>query len=116
MKNYKTYFEKYYNIKISKNYEIHHIDLNHNNNDINNLMLLPKKLHQEYHRLLNEYSRYKTREIKFLISGNMVGIESYFINLLNELTDIIKECNKWYDYKKYLDGQIPNIHDLKIGE
>lgn len=116
MKNYKTYFEKYYNIKIPKNYEIHHIDLNHNNNDINNLMVLPKELHQEYHRLLNEYSRYGTKKIEFLISGNMVGTESYFINLLNELTDIIKECNKWYDYKKYLDGQIPNIHYIKIGD
>ena len=53
MESYRTVFKKHYGIDFSREYDIHHIDLNHNKNDINNLMLLPKELHSEYHTLLN---------------------------------------------------------------
>lgn len=41
MKQYRNYFKNYYKLCFGKDYEVHHIDLNHNNNDISNLMLLP---------------------------------------------------------------------------
>ena len=53
MKQYRKYFQDYYGIKLNKNYDIHHIDLNHENNQISNLMILPKKLHNKYHILIN---------------------------------------------------------------
>ena len=37
----------------SELYEIHHIDLNHNNNDFKNLILVPRKLHKLFHFLYN---------------------------------------------------------------
>lgn len=37
----------------SKIYDVHHIDLNHNNNDFNNLVLIPKRLHRKFHFLFN---------------------------------------------------------------
>lgn len=37
----------------SSEYEIHHKDLNHSNNDITNLLLIPKKLHRRFHNLYN---------------------------------------------------------------
>ena len=33
----------------SSNYEVHHIDEDRSNNDIENLVLLPKELHSKYH-------------------------------------------------------------------
>ena len=37
----------------SEIYDIHHIDLNHNNNDFRNLVLIPKRLHRKFHFLYN---------------------------------------------------------------
>ena len=33
---------------------MHHIDLDRKNNDIENLVAIPKELHQEYHKLINK--------------------------------------------------------------
>ena len=39
-KKHRKIYEQYHGIKIPKDMEIHHIDGNHSNNDINNLKLV----------------------------------------------------------------------------
>lgn len=114
LKNYKTKFKKYYGVEYnSKKYDIHHIDLNHNNNDIDNLMLLPKELHQRYHFYRNNIN---TKEIMpdFLISGTFNNPNRHFIFCMEGLLPVLAECQKWYDYKLYLDGLVPNIHNIEL--
>ena len=36
--------------KIPKNWDIHHIDFNHDNNDLNNLIAVPKIVHNIIHQ------------------------------------------------------------------
>lgn len=50
-KNIKPFYQKKTNKIIPNNFEIHHIDLDYTNNDILNLVAIPKKLHQKYHHL-----------------------------------------------------------------
>ena len=52
LKDYREKFKRYYGLEFSKDYHIHHIDLNHSNNDIDNLMIVPKELHEVYHECL----------------------------------------------------------------
>ena len=54
-KNYiKIYSQALDGLVWDKNlYEIHHIDFNRNNNNFNNLVLLPKKLHHQFHFFFN---------------------------------------------------------------
>ncbi len=117
--NYRNKFKRYYGINFSSDYVVHHIDLDRENNDINNLMLLPKKLHAKYHMCLTAAKRgipiYKTTQIVFdaKITGNNFG-RSYETQMIVNLLDAIKECNIWYDYKLYLDGIIPNIHGIYL--
>lgn len=35
-------------------YDIHHIDFNRSNNNIKNLVSLPKRVHADYHKTLNQ--------------------------------------------------------------
>lgn len=114
MKQYRNYFKNYYKLCFGKDYEVHHIDLNHNNNDISNLMLLPKELHSKYHSLLNDYKSSSSCVINFIITGNKVCSETYIANILKQLLEVLEECNKWYDYKLYLDGKLPNIHGIDL--
>ena len=40
---------------------VHHIDGNRNNNDINNLLTVCKKCHQQHHVMRDEFGRFKRR-------------------------------------------------------
>ena len=39
---YREKYKRYYRIEFSKEYVVHHIDFDRENNDISNLLLLPK--------------------------------------------------------------------------
>lgn len=111
MEDYKRKYEKLCNVKIPKNYEIHHIDMDRTNNNIYNLVMLPKELHQQYHTLRekmenNFYINYSITSI--LDSGN--GINELSNIYYKEFIKVIGECNKYADYRDYLLGLIPNIH------
>jgi len=47
--NYRKLYEDNVGI-IPENWEIHHIDFNHNNNEINNLIVLPSMVHMIIHQ------------------------------------------------------------------
>ena len=48
-KKHRKIYEQYYGIKIPEGMEIHHIDGNHYNNDINNLKLVTGQEHYDIH-------------------------------------------------------------------
>lgn len=49
--NYRKFYAEYYGIKWDpKKFQIHHIDGDHSNNSIENLVLLPTELHQLFHK------------------------------------------------------------------
>lgn len=49
MKDYSKYYKEYYKINFGNEFVIHHIDENHENNNIENLLLMPRTLHTAYH-------------------------------------------------------------------
>ena len=117
MKDYKKKFKEHYNIDFEKDYVIHHIDLNKNNNEITNFMIMPKKLHQTYHFLLNSTCNTDEkdfRRIYTIIHSTCICGDQYNLSMMSKLLEILNECNKWYDYKLYLDGIIANIHNLEV--
>ena len=102
--NYREKFKRYYDIDIPRDFDVHHIDLNHDNNDISNLMILPKDLHHRYHTAisgLNQKNGFIKLSIK--ICGNRADLDSYYFNKMTELVDILRECAKWRDFKEQLD-------------
>lgn len=65
--NYRKFYEEETGETIPEGYEIHHIDHDRKNNDIDNLVALPKKLHRRYHyyrnKLLSDLDRMPIEEI-----------------------------------------------------
>ena len=110
MTNYINKYKKYYNIQFdSRKYHIHHIDGNRENNDISNLLLLPASLHREYHTLLRTIDRMK---FPTQIKGNAVSHDNLCLIGFSNFINVLNECNKWHDYKMYLEGMLPNIHNI----
>ena len=117
--DYRKIYKDYYGIEFSNEYQIHHLDLDRTNNEIWNLLLLPKKLHQQYHFFLNATMPFATdkpfeRVFDARICGNLAESSNYSRDMLQRFADVLDECAKWYDYKLYLEGCLDNIHHIHL--
>lgn len=75
-----------------KKYQVHHIDLNHDNNDFKNLVLVPTKLHKAFHTSYEKISLINENE-KILSSylGNycsLIFTKPYFEQFLELKTEM----------------------------
>lgn len=113
---YRKIYEQAIGRKIPEGFEIHHIDLNRKNNKLSNLVMLPKELHQEYHKRLGQLeNRPINTNITSIIQGG-ANYNNYVLNSIIKFQEILEECNQWCDYKYYLIGVLPNIHDIEVEE
>lgn len=104
LKDYRLKYKRYYGIEFGSDYAVHHIDLNRQNNDISNLVLLPKKLHSKYHLIINALSinPEKPKADGFIdIRLSNVIITHYNTKMFELLPETMAECNKWLKYKQY---------------
>ena len=92
--DYRKLYENYYNVKLSSSWDIHHIDFNHSNNDICNLVALPKELHHKLHTSYDEYLKsiqnYSLTDIR-LYSGRCSS-HTYFMEQLTNYLNVLAEC------------------------
>ncbi len=106
--NYRKYYKEYYGIEFDGSYAIHHIDFDRSNNDINNLLLLPGKLHSRYHFLLNGFDFGKeqkkgTVSLDFEIVSECGHIPMFGINMMKNLCETMEEIDKWVIIKSDMD-------------
>lgn len=85
---------------LGDDFNVHHIDHNHYNDDITNLVLLPCDLHKEYHRLRNLVINC---EIPNTMYGNFVNKSEYDATIISEYLDVLKRCSIWIDAKTRCD-------------
>lgn len=112
--NYRKFYENETLKKLPSSFEVHHLDGDRNNNKIENLLAIPKSLHLKYHSALDKVPD-EIFIIKFPLSISEKGnkFNSFLLERLNNFNEINLECAMWKDYKYYLMGQLPNIHNLK---
>lgn len=107
--NYRKFYKEYYGIDFGSEYVIHHIDFNQQNNNINNLILLPQTLHSRYHFILSSLGAKNgiIKDFNFQMDGQMhEPITEYQEKMLINLLGVIEELKKWQIYKCDLDYEI----------
>lgn len=110
--NYRKLYKEYYQIDFDDNYEVHHLDENRKNNNIENLLLLPKKLHHQYHFLKN-FIKDDLRTVgDTKIQSFFLRPTYYYYNNVENWIKTKQECDKWFDYKMYLDEEKENPDDI----
>lgn len=109
IKNYRLKYKRYFGIDFGSDYEIHHIDFNRENNDIDNLVLLPKELHKKYHFVINQLSNCNDENgfIDFRISNRTVT--DFSVGYLHTLVDVMNECSEWANWKRHGYDNIAKI-------
>ena len=118
--NYIKLYERHYGITWNRQkYQIHHIDCNRENNEIENLILLPKELHQRIHTT-SCYNGYPSPNMTFneCVKRYQDAVFYGFSDSLFDLQippfiDLMMECREWglYRYLGYneCDGSKMNL-------
>lgn len=99
--NYRKYYKDYYGIKFGRPLDVHHIDGNRGNNNIDNLLLIPSKSHQALHKIDNATNG--NINCAFDLVSN-----SYLVDLSKEEFILFFDIIKWYDVKYQSDCEIKN--------
>lgn len=102
--NYRELYKDYYGIDFDNYFDVHHIDRNRENNDINNLLLLPSKLHSQFHFNLNVLEQYKIEDISKIQAT--YEINKYLLDTVQRQAETVKQICLWVNYKYNLDEHI----------
>lgn len=103
LKDYRKKYKRFYTIEFNEDFAIHHIDFDRSNNDISNLLLLPKELHARYHLIVNALSicPQTLRASGFIdIRLSSEAVTDYGATMLNKLPETLSECRKWLMWKE----------------
>lgn len=112
--NYRKIYEKATNSKIPKGYVIHHLDFDRTNNNFSNLLMLPEKLHNKYHKVypLVVDTTLSTNIVHRLEPGYLYN--NFTFNKLKKFMKVYIKCCKWKEYKEFQIGNLTNIHNIKL--
>ena len=91
--NYRQLYKNRYGIDFGAEMAVHHIDFDRSNNDIDNLLLMPKGLLAKYNFCLNALGAKAgvlNLDCKIALEGN-----GYERAMLRNLVDALDEIDKW---------------------
>ena len=91
--NYRKLYAEHFNIKIPNHYDIHHIDRDRENNQIDNLLLLPKDLHSRYHKIFPPIVDH------YVISAEIPLYSDLPLEEAEEAVNVMKEISNWVRFK-----------------
>lgn len=98
--NYRRYYSEYYGVQFDDSYAIHHIDFDRTNNNIDNLILLPKALHSKYHWYVSALGGAGSG----FIDGDMrMSIGAHKFEDLRGLADTFEEVLDWIRVKHQME-------------
>lgn len=104
--NYRKIYCSHYGIADpGPDFDIHHIDCNRENNNVENLILLPQRLHHQYHFAMSAFnSAADPTKVTF---DARIDIENrYERKMLRILIDALDEIENWRVLKDNADMKI----------
>jgi len=119
---YRQKYEFLTGLLVPKGFEIHHIDLNRNNNHIKNLVALPNKVHKKFHAILSLVNSF-IKKIEFdpiLYDTGGCDIPEYQTKeLFDEFIKHKQDASFWVGYRNTLLGinlywPVKNYKKIKI--
>lgn len=102
------------NRELPKDFDIHHINLDPEDNNILNLLALPRKVHQDYHRIYTDVTWLDPVGTKYFVPS----IKDFYIHTgcidlalqnLNNMREVYIEYCGWFNFRNYLLGRLPNL-------
>lgn len=95
--DYRTIYEEHFRMTIPDGFVIHHMDRDRDNNDIDNLVMLPSKLHQQYH-----FYSTGDEDGRCYFNNKLDDLFSYDYSLVRaeRMLEVLKQCAFWCSVKE----------------
>ena len=105
--NYRKLYEDYYKIEIPKGFDIHHIDADRKNNNINNLIMLPSKLHKALHNHIGLLPKKQLKVLRRWYKKKGMYYTTYFLGKeIREVVSSMKLTKRTQKInKKYIENK-----------
>ena len=103
----RQYYKDYYNIDFGDDYVVLHMDFDDKNNNICNLLMLPKKLYRRYMFYLNFLGATKSNngiaelDLKIEIQAGNIPMTRY--KMIEGFCKTMNEINQWVVIKSNMD-------------
>lgn len=94
--DYRQLYRDYFGIEFDNTMVIHHIDFDRTNNDIDNLIMIPRRLHAKYHLHVSQLGGTGDGIINY---DMRVNGDTYRIQELRGLADALDEIMQWVRIK-----------------
>ncbi len=85
---------------IPHGFHVHHIDFNKGNDDINNMVAIPKELHQEYHTLVNSLHDFNAKDNPYYLRVTYSKEIILFAECINKMDHYIQTKEQIIIYKQ----------------
>ena len=113
-KDYRAIYKEFYDIEFDSSFVIHHIDFDRTNNDIDNLILLPRGLHSKYHQVIREIqgtSKSENPLIDLKITTDMF----YRRFAYEDLAEVVTKIGDWVCFRN-LRYKMPDGYKMELAE
>jgi hypothetical protein len=104
MSDYRALYEQATGPELPKDFDVHHINFDRDDNSIHNLLAIPKKLHIEYHKFHYEV---KNLEIPLFPSRQPMQF-AYFDATIKKWNKIMYEMQTYMVMRDFLIGDLPS--------
>lgn len=101
--DYRQLYKDYYGIEFDETMIVHHIDFDRTNNNIDNLLLLPNRLHAKYHWMLSMLDGVGTGNIKADLRLNSPMVPIHYCKWLRKMAETLEEIEPWIQEKNSMD-------------
>ena len=108
----RKFYEKQTKAALPKDFEVHHIDSDRKNNDIDNLIALPRATHRGLHHNHPIMGLEKENLIPTGVNGGHNTYLYFYLDQLDDYMPFLKQVNKWIDFRDCLLGRMWNIHNI----
>ena len=113
-KDYRAIYKEFYDIEFDSSFVIHHIDFDRTNNDIENLILLPRGLHSKYHQVIREIQGTPKSENP-LIDLKITTDMFYRRFAYRDLAEVVSKIGDWVCFRN-LRYKMPDGYKMKLAE
>lgn len=109
--DYRKLYKEHYNIEFGPDMVVHHIDFDRTNNSINNLLLLPSRLHAKYHLVLSMLVGIDHKDsLGEELQLNSPNVSTYYSQWLRNMADTLEEIAPWIRMKIDFDMLPPDVY------
>ena len=113
-KDYRAIYKEFYEIEFDSSFVIHHIDFDRTNNDIDNLILLPRGLHSKYHQVIREIQGTPKSENP-LIDLKITTDMFYRRFAYEDLAEVVTKIGDWVCFRN-LRYKMPDGYKMELAE